>query len=154
MKINESKLREVVSKCISDALSEIGDTPAGRTALANAIGKAHGQGRFAQADLFRRGLDNAVVDQYGDGATNYKLDYNSWRYKVRLFPDGRVLKSDIDGYNKGEDDLGRIIQNRWDDLKTKDRTLARRISKWCAEFMNKDLPYYQECLDWHNWAKL
>lgn len=153
-KLNESQLRNIVRESISEALSEIGDTPEGRNALINAVGKATSQGRFSQADTFKDGLDRAVKDRYGEGATNSRYDYNSWKYRVRLFFDGRILLSAIDGTNKGEEDLEKFIENGWDGLKTVDRKLARQIAAWCGEFLNKNLSCYQACTDWHTWAKL
>ena len=152
VKMNESELRKVIGKCITEALDELGNTPEGRAALSRAVTKANSLGRQGQANTFMNGLRSAVSDQYGEGATNSYFDYMSDRRKVRLFFDGRVMTSEKDGSNRGQENLEDFINYKWDELRTKDRGLARRISKWCAEYLDKKLPCYQQCLDWHTWA--
>ena len=154
VQLNESQFRNLLTKCIMEAVNEIGDTPEGRKALANAGEKAYKLGRNKQSDTFFNGLQQAVSDKYGEGASASYFDYYSDGYKVRLFFDGRLMISNIDGSNKGQENLEDFIKNQWKGIKTKDRSTARRISRWCAEYLNKDLPCYEQCLDWHTWALL
>lgn len=154
VKLNETQFRNILTKCIMESINEIGDTPEGRKALANAAEKAYKLQRNGQYDTFSKGLRQAVSDRYGEGATFSYFDYYSHKYKVRLFWNGGLTISNVDGSNKGSEDVENFIKNQWDGLKTKDRNTARRIAKWCEEYLDKSLPCYEKCLDWHTWALL
>lgn len=151
--ITEAKLTQLIKECVKRALNEIGDTPQGRAALANAADKAWNYGRKKQERTFLNGLTNIMKEKFGEGATYNTYQYlNKWGKRITLCANGQVTISDADGNNKSTYSIPNLVlRGKSHELKTTDLRVARQLAKWCAERMG-ERTYYEWLCDWHTFA--
>lgn len=154
MTISEQKLNGIIAESIKKTLNEIGDTPQGRAMLKNAMAKAKSQRRPIQANTFASGLDSAIQQKYGEGASTDRYAYLSWDgSEVIIFDDGLIAIYSKNGGDRKEMSIEDVFKNMNQSAKTDNRKVARQIAGWCGEFLNKtDERVKALATDWHTWA--